>query len=826
MRAHPSGRNVRLHILSRRLRGALAGRHPRVSTAPVRSSIPSVPLSAGLLAVALLLLLPLTARASSVSVHPSNFGLALDYAAATGEVNDVSISRDATGSYVVEDLGAALAPGAGCVGVDANHARCGGTGVQTVQVRLGDGNDELTIADSAYPQPLGDLPVSADGGAGADTLRGGIGPDSLRGGSGDDPLISGGGGSDSMLGEGGNDTMDGGDGNDNPISGGDGDDTIFGGNGNDVGVNGDRDNDTVDGGPGDDDVRGGPGADSVLGGEGDDRLEIPGQFEPDPTAGDDSLDGGPGDDVLGAGPTAAAAPDSSPSPDADSFRGGDGIDTADFSKRTASLKIDLDGRSDDGESGEHDDVQPDVENVIGGSDDDTLTGSGADNFLDGRNGDDRLSGGPGDDVLDGGANNPGNDTLNGGDGRDTLRGRAGDDELDGDSGDDVLSGSGGTDKLDGDDGNDSLEGGAGGDALDGGPGDDTVNGAEVDLVGADGSDDLAGGPGTDALLGDDGNDKLDGGLGPDRMSGGAGRDTVDYENRSHHVTVTLDGIANDGEANEGDNVLPNVESVLGGTVGDDLFGDGDANRLDGGPGEDLVTGNAGADTLDGGNAPDVVQARDGTEDRVNCGDDGDLAIVDRADTVRDCKWIDRGGRRRLVVARSALVRATPSAYGLRLPDGHRFFDLSNAVKIPIASTIDPEEGVVQLATARNSAGDRQEISVSQGIFSVRQEAGKRPVTELRLAGRLRGCARRATARAPTDAPVRRLYTRVDKRKRARYRVRGRYSIGAATGTAWLTEDRCDGTLTRVDSGVVRVRDRVRNTTVAVHAGQSYLARAP
>jgi Ca2+-binding RTX toxin-like protein len=653
-------------------------------------------------------------------------------------------------------------------------ARCPVAGATKIELTLGDGNDHVEIQDSASPPGMfpGTLQtIEALGGDGRDSLKGGVGPE----------------------------TLDGGPGNDVPFDNGDGRAWVG-----------------IDGGGGNDDVRGGPGDDSVRGGEGNDQLDFGDATD---SVGSDTIDGGPGEDQLNGGPAGQTQ-------EPDDLKGEDGLDTADFSKRSASLKIDLDGGADDGQSGEHDNVEPDVENVIGGSDDDSLTGSGAANFLDGRNGDDRVSGGAGDDTLDGGADNPGSDTLNGGEGRDTLDGRAGDDSLDGGNGDDALSGSGGTDKLAGDNGNDSLEGGAGGDALDGGPGDDTVNGAEANLIGADGSDDLAGGPGTDVLLGDDGNDQLDGGPGPDRMNGGDGRDTVDYESRSSPVNVTLDGVANDGEADEGDNVLPNIEVVLGGTVGDDLSGDRDANRLDGGPGEDLIMGNAGADILQGGNAPDLIKARDGAQDQVNCGDDGDLAIVDRADTVRDCKWTDRGGKRRLAVDRSALVRATPSAFGLRLPDGHRFFDLSTAVKIPIASTVDPEGGVVHLATARNRTGDRQEISVSQGVFSVRQEAGRRPVTELRLAGRLRGCARSAqNGRAPTDAPLRRLYTQIDKRKRGRYRVRGRYSIGAAVGTAWLTEDRCDGTLTRVDSGVVRVRDRVRNKTVTVRAGESYLVRA-
>jgi hypothetical protein len=37
-------------------------------------------------------------------------------------------------------------------------------------------------------------------------------------------------------------------------------------------------------------------------------------------------------------------------------------------------------------------------------------------------------------------------------------------------------------------------------------------------------------------------------------------------------------------------------------------------------------------------------------------------------------------------------------------------------------------------------------------------------------------------------------------------------------------DRCDGTLTRVTSGAVSVRDFRRHRTVLVRAGHSYLAR--
>jgi Ca2+-binding RTX toxin-like protein len=712
--------------------------------------------------------LPSGAEAAQLALTSGTISYKAD--SAEDNILEVMISADGM-SYVFVETG----PGVTLVNVAnrcPNH-ECPAANVHEIDIDLGDHDDHLVIGNlaSALGPPPGTLrTVGAAGGAGRDSLKGG-------------PAAE---------------TLDGGPGNDAPFEDGDGL-HWFG----------------LDGGGGDDKLVGGAGDDLLQGGEGDDGLDF---GAVDDTLGSDTLDGGPGDDQLNGG----AAGDAQ---DSDDLKGGAGTDMADFSERTASLTIDLDNGGDDGQAGEHDNVEADVENLLGGSDSDTLTGSGAANFIDGRNGDDRISGKGGDDVLDGGANSPGSDSLSGGAGGDTLSGRAGDDGLDGGDGDDSLSGAGGTDTLDGDDGNDSLAGGAGGDSLDGGVGDDKLNGAEPDLTGADGADDLAGGPGADVLLGVDGNDELDGGSGSDQMSGGDGRDTVNYESRSHAVTVRLDGLPNDGEENEGDNVGRDVEIVLGGTEGDMLLGDGDANRLGGGPGEDLVTGNAGRDILEGGNAPDLIQARDGDSDRVDCGDDGDLAIVDRRDTVRDCKWVDRGGKRRLVVGDSALVRPSQVPFGLRLPNGHRYFQLDDSLKFPVGSTIDARDAAVRLATARNRNGARQEMSILGGPFSVRQEAGKRPTTDLRLVGKPRGCARSASGpRAPADARVPKLDMRTDGGKRGKYRVRGRHSIGAPTGTSWVTEERCDGTFTRVRSGTVKVRDLERKRTVVLHPGDTYLAR--
>jgi hypothetical protein len=54
---------------------------------------------------------------------------------------------------------------------------------------------------------------------------------------------------------------------------------------------------------------------------------------------------------------------------------------------------------------------------------------------------------------------------------------------------------------------------------------------------------------------------------------------------------------------------------------------------------------------------------------------------------------------------------------------------------------------------------------------------------------------------------------------------GKYSSATVRGTIWLTLDECDGTLTKVVRGSVRVRDVKLKKTVRVKAGHSYLARA-
>jgi RTX calcium-binding nonapeptide repeat (4 copies) len=138
-----------------------------------------------------------------------------------------------------------------------------------------------------------------------------------------------------------------------------------------------------------------------------------------------------------------------------------------------------------------------------------------------------------------------------------------------------------------------ILGGSGNDTLDGGGGQDVVRGQ-------DGADNLSGGPGNDTL------DPGSGGASDhDALLGGTGQDGVSYGLRSVPVTTTKDGVANDGQAGENDNIGSDVEQITGGSANDTVGGGPAADVLVGGPGNDAVQGFAGDDELHGDGVPNA-----------------------------------------------------------------------------------------------------------------------------------------------------------------------------------------------------------------------------
>lgn len=256
----------------------------------------------------------------------------------------------------------------------------------------------------------------------------------------------------------------------------------------------------------------------------------------------------------------------------------------------------------------------------------------------------------------------GNDTIIGGTGDDIIHGDNGNDSLDGGAGSDLITGgTGDTTLADGDDtmlggtgavgDNDTLEGdGGSGDiadysarsvalnislndvADDGSPGenDDVTETTEI-VLGGSGADQLTGGAFTHTLRGNGGNDTLTAGSGSTAFYGGAGKDTLSYANRNTGVSVTLDGVANDGSGTDfvnndievliggaGNDVLNgnNVAyamTIQGNAGNDSLYGGSLADTLVGGVGNDQLHGNAGTDTLDGGVGNDSLFGDDGND---------------------------------------------------------------------------------------------------------------------------------------------------------------------------------------------------------------------
>jgi len=322
---------------------------------------------------------------------------------------------------------------------------------------------------------------NAIGGAGADTITGTAAANNLAGG----------GGNDTLIGAAGIDTL----------NGGLGDDTLNGGTGNDV-LNGGAGNDTIN-------YTFGDGADTVDGGASLDTLNILG------TAANDTLD------VVFNGTTLT------------NFEGGTitgvesvtanlngGIDTVSYAGTTANVTVNLSTEA----SGFA--FIAGIENVTGGSGNDTLTGDANANILNGGAGNDTLTGGLGNDTLTGGAGTDTADystasaavTVNlatttaqntGGAGIDTL---ATIENLTGSAFNDTLTGNGANNVITGGAGNDGLSGGAGADTLIGGDGIDVLNGDAGDDI-------LIGGAGDDVMNGMAGNDTF-------RFAAGFGNDTI------------------------------------------------------------------------------------------------------------------------------------------------------------------------------------------------------------------------------------------------------------------------------------------------------------
>ncbi len=430
--------------------------------------------------------------------------------------------------------------------------------------------------------------------------------------------------------------------------------------------------DQVVGGPGNDVITGS----SAAGSNGAERLEGgPGNDNLSGSDRDDTLVGGDGNDTLAGGrdndtylfaDVSAAAPVET---DQLSELAGQGNDILDFRDLSATVAVTVElGSTTTVASHTKRTVMAqggtivEIETVVGGNGNDSITGNGSA---------ERLEGGPGHDTLVGGE---GNDTMLGGVGNDTYKFaeafanqndvvtellNEGDDSLDFSL---LPSNKAVTARL-----NKSssiathmkrtvnstnaftIE------TVIGGAGDDSLTGSNPDSPSmTTGRNRLVGNGGKDTLNGLDGDDTLEGGSGDDVYvfaepvqttqqtdtifeGSGQGNDTLDFSSAKKSIRVDLlitsgmalhDSRTINGSNASGGTLIAALETVIGGSGNDVIRGNNLANRLEGQDGKDRLEDRGGKDTLDGGKGDDVlfINAVDGEEDSLIGGKGTDIAL--------------------------------------------------------------------------------------------------------------------------------------------------------------------------------------------------------
>jgi len=406
------------------------------------------------------------------------------------------------------------------------------------------------------------------------------------------------------------------------------------------------------GGAGDDVLTGDAGANAVEGGAGDDRLDggagtdtlvFTGAtgatvdlsiataqntgFGLDTITGFENVRTGSGADAITGDANDNVFFDGGGS---DSYSGGAGSDTVDYSASTSAVAVNLNltAAQTVGAFGGSDTLR-DIENVIGSA---TL----ANTLIGGNTTANRLVGGSAVDVLTGGGAD------------DTLVGGAGNDVLIGDYNNTFFTGTGA-------DGNDVLEGGAGSDILVGGLGNDTLRGGDGDDTLVGGIANVVGTTLTTVYTNDGGDDTYDGGDGTDTAYAYYTDHTAairfDLGNLAGNSAILMDGVQR-GE-------FISVERVIfrGGSAGDVVRGGGTVDTLVGNAGDDVLDGWYGNDTLSGGAGNDVLNGGEGLDTATYVNSTAavtvDLRIQDRAQ--------DTGGEG--VDTLSGIEYLTGSGYG-------------------------------------------------------------------------------------------------------------------------------------------------------------------
>ena len=169
----------------------------------------------------------------------------------------------------------------------------------------------------------------------------------------------------------------------------------------------------------------------------------------------------------------------------------------------------------------------------------------------------------------------------------------------------------------------------------------------------------------------------------------------------------------------------------------------------------------------------------------------------------------------------------------KLPGDTVFNPLLVPTAFPIGTVIDATNGRVTL-TIVDADGTVYSADFYEGLFEISEQLADGTLVLKLVGGDFAGICGPSRTLASTSAPTKKKPPA--KRNpgksvrhlwgdgKGKFRTQGRYSSATVRGTRWLTDDRCFGTVTLVEEGIVDVFDFVTRKTITLTAGQSYVAQ--
>ena len=146
-------------------------------------------------------------------------------------------------------------------------------------------------------------------------------------------------------------------------------------------------------------------------------------------------------------------------------------------------------------------------------------------------------------------------------------------------------------------------------------------------IGAAASQYVSGGDFADSLSGRGGNDILEGRGAGDSLDGGLGNDSASYAHAGRGLRASLDSPGINTGLAAGDTYI-SIENLIGSKFADILFGDGAANRIEGGKGNDKLIGGDGNDSMSGDGGEDRLRGGLGTDVQTG-GSGNDIFVFNR-----------------------------------------------------------------------------------------------------------------------------------------------------------------------------------------------------